>query len=231
MHHHNRNGGPPLAGGGGGTPLPIASNVSSGEGEHNSRPSSLSANHCRNCDGECQRSHTTSRKITKLKSLVNHHHHSHANHHPNHVHYHSHHSHHQSLRGGDPSSSDSAVCDFSHGKCIVYSTVDPVALESSLSGDSCHEIVRIECIHPLEEGANVQMDKGEIIDKTAVGCGCCPTSSSQSQENNGGRTIAVDRKGNKRKSTTKSLFDAIVSIHFVHLQLHIYVCCILLELF
>lgn len=59
----------------------------------------------------------------------------------------------------DASSHSSHAC-----KCIIYSTVDPQAVESSLSGDSVHEIVRIECVHVDKKGRN--------------GCSCCSRHSS-----------------------------------------------------
>lgn len=49
-------------------------------------------------------------------------------------------------------------------KCIIYSTVDPMAMESSLSGESVHDIVRIEHVH---------IDK-----KSRNGCSCCSRHSS-----------------------------------------------------
>ena len=66
----------------------------------------------------------------------------------------------------DGSSHSSHAC-----RCIIYSAVDPQAVESSLSGDSVHEIVRIECVHMDKKGKN--------------GCSCC------SRHSKANRTIST----------------------------------------
>lgn len=38
-------------------------------------------------------------------------------------------------------------------RCLLYSTMDPIHVENSLSSDSTHEIIKIECINSGKDGA------------------------------------------------------------------------------
>lgn len=37
-------------------------------------------------------------------------------------------------------------------RCLLYSAMDPIQIENSLSSDSTHEIIKVECINGGKEG-------------------------------------------------------------------------------